>query len=121
MANVKVFMKQTDAAADTEAMKIDESLKNKTKQNKKNKIGQTDILLRRIKLVVMPLHPNASPSPLEGRCSPQEDIDSELFISAGRLVVGHNLCIEPEAPLVWRLHVVVDHHTHAHLELVPPQ
>lgn len=37
------------------------------------------------------------------------------------MVDGLDLCIEPETPLIWCLHIVVDHHMHAHLELVPPQ
>lgn len=65
--------------------------------------------------------PNASPSHLRGGSSPQEDLDSELLIGAGRLIEGLNLCVEPEAPLIWCLHIVVDHDMHAHLQLVPPQ
>lgn len=68
-----------------------------------------------------PPMPNVSPSHLRGGSSPQEDLDSELLVRAGCLIEGLNLCVKPEAPLIWCLHIVVDHHMHAHLQLVPPQ
>lgn len=64
--------------------------------------------------------PTTSPC-RRGRSSPQEDLHPELLAGAGGLADGLNLGVEPESPLVRRLQVVVDHHTHAHLELVPPQ
>lgn len=47
--------------------------------------------------------PSAPPAPQEGRSSPQEDLDPELFAGAGGLVDGLNLSVEPEAPLFRRL------------------
>lgn len=61
------------------------------------------------------------PPTQEGRSSPQEDLDSEFLVGARGLADVLNLGIEPEAPLIRRLHIVVDQHMHAHLELVPPQ
>lgn len=86
----------------------------------KNKIVKADILMKTTKQNI-PLCPIHHLPPLERRSLPQENLHSELLVGAGGLVDVLNLSIKPEAPLVWRLHVVVDQHLHAHLELVPPQ
>lgn len=65
--------------------------------------------------------PTQHPPTSGGGSSPQEDLDPELLAGSGGLVDRLNLSIEPEAPLLRRLQVVVDHHAHPHLELVPPQ
>lgn len=68
-----------------------------------------------------PTHPTQHPPNRGGGSSPEEDLDSELLVGARGLVEDLNLGIKPEAPLIRCLHIVVDHHVHADLELVPPQ
>lgn len=65
--------------------------------------------------------PTHHPPTSEGGSSPQEDLDPELLAGSGGLVDRLNLSVKPESPLLRRLQIVVDHHAHPHLELVPPQ
>ncbi len=84
------------------------------------KTCQADIPMKKIKQESS-MYAQPHSLALDGRSLPQQNLDSELLVGAGGLVDALNLGIKPEASLIRCLHVVVDHHTHGHLELVPAQ